>query len=287
MPDLDNPYLEDEETRALEEFLHDAGLGESSIEKLDPPFPDFRVSFANHKKVYVELTSWHQGGNSPKGAEGRKFESQWWRLMKLIVEHLEQDEDKARLQHVSGLLFTKKQRLPPERQLAALAKELVDCTRANLDRIMTESKVTIAHFGVGSLSDLYIRHLTLRNANTAIIMYWSCGNVSTAWVGITPDQLDTVIDPKAGKSPSYRSQVGDSELWLLIYAMDWTASTFAPRAYRIQQVAVDQQAKLARTGFDQIWFHGRVCGDAVRIFPDPRIIRSGIELDTGALECET
>lgn len=270
---------EKEERYILQAFLADAGIEMSHIQKLEPPSPDFLVTLPEGKKFYVELTNWHQGGNSRSGVGNRQFEQRWFKLMKLIVDRIEHASDRDALEHVSGLLSTKDKRLPQERYLGSLADELMELARANLGFILEHGRITLTSFIDGSLAATYIRQLTLGNARSAVIMCWECSDVKAAWVGMTSDEFITVLTPKAMKSQQYRAETGDNELWLLIYALDWTASTFAPRAYNIKQVANDQKALLTQAGYDQIWFYGRVCGDAVCMFPSPKIIRAGVELN--------
>lgn len=164
--------------------------------------PDFVVAF-ERRKIGIEVTEFHSDLKGRKGSRRRAMEENWASLQGMIMDKVKECNE---LKDTNGLLFFKKQEVPPGRAHREFTDELIKLSREMINSDCKETRPEIDH----PLLSKYLKRFHLEKCGCYMTWEW---NHNVLPIGVTEMVLIKTVESKI--LADYKGKDID-EVWLLI-----------------------------------------------------------------------
>ncbi|HEC67172.1 MAG TPA: hypothetical protein ENI23_17990 [bacterium] len=164
--------------------------------------PDFVVAF-EQRKIGVEVTDFYSDSEGRKGSQRRAMEENWASLQGMIMGKVKECNE---LKDTNGLLFFKKQEVPPGRAHGEFTDELIKLSREMINSDCREIEPGSNY----SLLSKYLKRFRLEKCGFYMTWEWNHNVLS---IGVTETMLIKTVESKI--LTDYKGKDID-EVWLLI-----------------------------------------------------------------------
>ncbi len=234
--------------------------------------PDAMVDIkekGRRKKIGVEHTEYHVDAPPGKPSPGRKVHSFWHYVQSSIRRRVSHRPD---IQHMTGLVFFRKNNFPNKLKARDLAGELV--------RLAAESSVALDdERTINKFSDkyptlkAYVRKVSFIGTGSARCVSWECADANVSSIGVSAKELACIIRNKTKEFPKYCwGEV--KERWFLISASGTTIFNSAgARPESVNWTLPEFQSACHSVGIDRIFFWDRMYNWYKEIWPGAPVVK--------------
>lgn len=218
-------------------------LGKVPNEIICGESPDFMCIF-QRKTIGVEVTEFHFDSKDKKGSRRRAIEENWMFLQRMIMEKVEKCNE---LRDTNGLLFFKKEELPPKRRYEKFTDELVKLSREMINSDCEETRLGNNY----SLLNEYLKKFRLEKCGCYIIWHW---NYNVSFIGLTETALINTVESKIKEVTKYKEKDMD-ELWLLIVSGYRLSQALGIRLSDKLNTFARLNNLLSKSGYDKVYLY--------------------------------
>lgn len=263
------------EIRIIQEFLNLMGCKILQVTPNERPDAIVVIEEAGRRrKIGIELTEYHVDAPPGASSPGRKIHSFWCLVQSSIRRRVSHRPD---IQHITGVVFLKKDKLPDNSKAKDLAGELV---KLALDvKLSMDGEQTVNKFLTECpLSKDYVLKVTLiirRGKDSARYVSWECANANVSSIGVTAEEITLIIQKKAKEFSKSQYSWGDvKERWLLISASGSTIFNVAgTRPENVKWALTALRLACSSVAVDRIFFWDRMLNWYKEVWPGAHAVQ--------------